>query len=83
MRFYNCNIIDVDFEFAICYNERAKLNLKELIIMVKQDQKVSLKIGHELLEKLEQLAVKNDRTLSSMIRIILKEYIERGESYDD
>jgi predicted DNA-binding protein len=45
--------------------------------MVKQDQKVSLKIGHELLEKLEQLAAKNDRTLSSMIRIILKEYIEK------
>lgn len=45
--------------------------------MVKQDQKISLKIGHELLEKLEQLASKNDRTLSSMIRIILKEYIEK------
>lgn len=45
--------------------------------MVKQDQKISLKIGHELLEKLEQLAAKNDRTLSSMIRIILKEYIEK------
>ena len=47
--------------------------------MIKQDQKVSLKIGHELLEQLEQLAAKNDRTLSSMIRIILKEYIEKGE----
>ena len=47
--------------------------------MIKQDQKISLKIGHELLEKLEQLAAKNDRTLSSMIRIILKEYIEKGE----
>ena len=45
--------------------------------MLKQDQKISLKIGHELLEKLEQLAAKNDRTLSSMIRIILKEYIEK------
>ena len=45
--------------------------------MVKQDQKISLKIGHELLEKLEQLAAKNDRTLSSMSRIILKEYIEK------
>lgn len=45
--------------------------------MVKQDQKISLKINHELLKKLEQLAAKNDRTLSSMIRIILKEYIEK------
>lgn len=45
--------------------------------MLKQDQKISLKIGHELLEKLEQLSAKNDRTLSSMIRIILKEYIEK------
>lgn len=51
--------------------------------MVKQDQKVSLKIGHELLEKLEQLAVKNDRTLSSMIRIILKEYIEKLEAANE
>lgn len=51
--------------------------------MVKQDQKISLKIGHELLEKLEQLAAKNDRTLSSMIRIILKDYVERGEHRDD
>lgn len=47
--------------------------------MLKQDQKISLKIGHELLEKLEQLAAKNDRTLSSMIRIILREYIEKAE----
>ena len=44
--------------------------------MLKQDQKISLKIGHELLKKLKQLAAKNDRTLSSMIRIILKEYVE-------
>jgi predicted DNA-binding protein len=48
--------------------------------MIKQDQKISLKIGHELLEKLEQLSVKNDRTLSSMIRIILKEYVEKVET---
>ena len=47
--------------------------------MLKQDQKISLKIEHELLKKLKQLAAKNDRTLSSMIRIILKEYIEKGE----
>ena len=45
--------------------------------MLNQDKKVSLKLNHELLEKLEQLASKNDRTLSSMIRIILKEYIEK------
>jgi predicted transcriptional regulator len=45
--------------------------------MVNQDRKVSLKISSDLFEKLEQLAIKNDRTLSSMIRIILKEYIER------
>jgi predicted DNA-binding protein len=51
--------------------------------MLKQDQKVSLKIGHELLEKLEQLATKNDRTLSSMIRIILKEYVEKVEQTND
>lgn len=51
--------------------------------MLKQDQKISLKIGHELLEKLEQLAAKNDRTLSSMIRIILKEYIERVDTSNE
>lgn len=51
--------------------------------MVKQDQKISLKIGRELLEKLEQLAVKNDRTLSSMIRIILKEYVERVDASNE
>ena len=51
--------------------------------MLKQDQKISLKIGHELLEKLEQLAAKNDRTLSSMIRIILKEYIEKVDIYNE
>ena len=45
--------------------------------MVNQDRKVSLKIGHELLQKLEQLAAQNDRTLSSMIRIILKEYLDK------
>lgn len=45
--------------------------------MVNQDRKVSLKINSELLVKLEDLATKNDRTLSSMIRIILKEYFER------
>ena len=45
--------------------------------MVNQDKKVSLKLNHELLEKLEQLASKNDRTLSSMIRIILKEYFDK------
>ena len=44
--------------------------------MVNQDKKVSLKLNHELLEKLEQLAQKSDRTLSSMIRIILKEYLD-------
>ena len=47
--------------------------------MVNQDKKVSLKLNHELLKKLEYLASKNDRTLSSMIRIILKEYIDKGE----
>ena len=47
--------------------------------MVNQDKKVSLKINSVLLEKLEQLAIKNDRTLSSMIRIIIREYIEKGE----
>ena len=51
--------------------------------MLKQDQKISLKIGHELLEKLEQHAAKNDRTLSSMIRIIIKEYVEKGEQNGD
>jgi predicted transcriptional regulator len=45
--------------------------------MINQDKKVSLKLNHELLEKLEQLASKNDRTLSSMIRIILKEYLDK------
>ena len=45
--------------------------------MVNQDKKVSLKLNHELLEKLEQLASKNDRTISSMIRIILKEYLDK------
>jgi predicted transcriptional regulator len=48
--------------------------------MLKQDQKISLKINSELLCKLESLALKNDRTLSSMIRVILKEYVERGEA---
>ncbi len=45
--------------------------------MINQDKKVSLKLNHELLERLEHLAQKNDRTLSSMIRIILKEYLDR------
>ena len=45
--------------------------------MVNQDKKISLKLNHELFERLEQLATKNDRTLSSMIRVILKDYIER------
>ena len=45
--------------------------------MINQDKKVSLKLNHELLEKLEKLASKNDRTLSSMIRIILKEYLDK------
>ena len=47
--------------------------------MLKQDKKISLKVSYELLEKLTQLSAKNDRTLSSMIRIILKEYIEKNE----
>ena len=47
--------------------------------MVNQDKKVSLKLNHELLDKLEQLASKNDRTLSSMIRIILKEYFDKED----
>ena len=51
--------------------------------MVNQDKKVSLKINSVLLEKLEQLAIKNDRTLSSMIRIILKEYIEKLEAANE
>ena len=42
--------------------------------MIKQDKKVSLKISSELLSQLEIVAAKNDRTVSSMIRIILKEY---------
>ena len=51
--------------------------------MVNQDKKVSLKLNHELLEKLELLAGKNDRTLSSMIRIILKEYFDKeGSKYE-
>lgn len=51
--------------------------------MVNQDRKVSLKIGHELLQKLEQLAAQNDRTLSSMIRIILKDFVERSKCNND
>ena len=51
--------------------------------MVNQDRKVSLKLGHELLQKLEHLATQNDRTLSSMIRVILKDFIERSESNDN
>ena len=47
--------------------------------MVNQDKKVSLKLNHELLEKLELLASKNDRTLSSMIRIILKDFVEKPD----
>lgn len=45
--------------------------------MIKQDKKVSLKISSELLNKLEVIAAKNDRTVSSMIRIILKEYFTK------
>ena len=45
--------------------------------MINQDKKVSLKLNHELLEKLEMLAGKNDRTLSSMIRIILRDYLDK------
>ena len=45
--------------------------------MLKQDKKISLKISSIMLEKLELLAQKNDRTLSSMIRIIINEYLER------
>ena len=45
--------------------------------MLNQDKKISLKLNHELFEKLEQLAIKNDRTLSSMIRVILKEYLDK------
>ena len=45
--------------------------------MLKQDKKISLKISSIILEKLELLAQKNDRTLSSMIRIIINEYLER------
>jgi predicted transcriptional regulator len=51
--------------------------------MINQDKKVSLKISSDLLVKLEDLAAKNDRTLSSMIRIILKEYVEKGEHDDN
>jgi metal-responsive CopG/Arc/MetJ family transcriptional regulator len=47
--------------------------------MVNQDKKISLKINGDLLKKLEELSAKNDRTLSSMIRIIIREYIEKGE----
>lgn len=47
--------------------------------MVNQDKKVSLKLNHELLEKLGHLAQKNDRTLSSMIRIILREYFDKED----
>ena len=46
--------------------------------MVNQDKKISLKINSELLEQLEKIAAANDRTLSSMIRIILKKYIEES-----
>jgi hypothetical protein len=48
--------------------------------MVNQDRKVSLKINNDLFKKLEQVAAENDRTISSMIRIILKEYFEKLEA---
>lgn len=51
--------------------------------MVNQDRKISLKLNHELFEKLEQLAIKNDRTLSSMIRIIIKEYFDKEVSENE
>lgn len=51
--------------------------------MINQDKKVSLKLNHELLGKLERLASKNDRTLSSMIRIILKEYFDKEAIHNE
>lgn len=48
--------------------------------MINQDRKVSLKINNDLFKKLEQIAAENDRTISSMIRIILKEYFEKLEA---
>ena len=51
--------------------------------MVNQDKKVSLKISSELLAKLERLASKNDRTLSSMIRVILKDYVDKTVNADE
>ena len=55
--------------------------------MIKQDKKVSLKISSELLSQLEIVAAKNDRTVSSMIRVILKEYftklVEEGHNNDN
>lgn len=40
---------------------------------------ISLEIEEEMLQKLKDLAVKQDRSLSSLVRIIMAEYIKNNE----
>ena len=48
----------------------------------KREKTISLKIGDKLLGDIARIAVENDRTLSSMIRVILAEYA-RKKTYNN
>ena len=48
----------------------------------KREKTISLKIGEELLGDISRIAAENDRTLSSMIRVILAEYA-RKKTYNN
>ena len=47
--------------------------------MKNQDKTIALKINSELLEKITLKAKAEDRTISSMIRIALMEYIKNHQ----
>lgn len=48
--------------------------------MKNQDKMLTLKISTELLEKLAKEAKEEERTVSSMVRIILSEYFRNKDS---
>ena len=53
----------------------------EVVHMVRQfnKEKLSITLDHDIYEKVENLAEKEDRSVSSMINVILREYFREKE----
>ncbi len=52
-------------------------------VTIKQDDTVSLKMPHYLVERLDNIAEKEDRSRSSLIRKLIVNYIEDYEDVKD